>query len=439
MGKILLYLILFVLSFLVFFSPFYGACAYYLLAILGPQYIWWWVFGTLRVSFFVGALTGISIIFRLISGKVDSSLLFTKLNLFVFLLWLSIAISYFLGPYVNIPAYKVQDPDVLFINSIKIFIFYLFANLVLDDTKKIKLFSLVMVVSVLYLSYWANMQYFNQNWAAFNWGRLQGPISIYGGSIYKDENVFAMLFVTGIPFIAALPFIFQDKFKSIFIKLLAWMPIVFAVHAIFLTASRGGLIGLGMIAFCSFFFIKRKFLAIVFVFLLAFFYVWQAGDVMKQRSDTIQEYKQESSAEQRIKAWKGGLKMILKYPFTGVGLGSFITALPDFYPTNPRVAHNTFIQFTAESGLLAGFSYLMIIFFFYKNAFKVRKILLNSTNNSDIYFLNVANSISFTGLIACSLFLSLNFYEVFFYLLLINNSLAVITEREYTKSQNNEI
>ncbi len=426
MGKILLYLILALTTLFTLINPFIGVSAYYLLAILGPQYIWWWVFGTARISFLVGGITLVSIFSRLLTGRLNTKFLFTKINFFIFLLWLAIAISYFFGPYVDDPRFKIFPPDKLFIDSIKIFFFYLLSSLVISDFRKIKLFSLIIVFSALYLTYWANMQYINHNWHQFNMGRLQGPISIYGTSIYKDENVFAMLFVTAIPFLAISPLLLDKYFKPKILRFSFWLSIPFSIHAIFLTASRGGLLGLFSISFCASFFSRKKiFFIFLVVPLLILFYNWQAGDIMKHRSETIEQYQQESSAQQRLHAWIGGLRMIEKYPITGVGLGSFITALPDFYPTNPRVAHNTLIQFTAESGLLAGFSYIMIIILFYKNSFYILRRLNCFSEDQDIFHLkmiNIANTISFTGLIICSIFLSLNFYEIFFYLLLINNN-----------------
>jgi len=429
MGKILLY---FFISLLVIFSlvePYFGVSSYYFLAILGPQYIWWWVFGHLRISFIVGFVTLLSIFLKIIQRKCDFGFLFTKMNLFVFGLWVCLLISYLLGPYVDNPQYKIFPPQKVFVASIKIFLFYLFSTLAIDSYKKLRFFPFVFVFSVIYLTYWANLQYINQNWSQFNFGRLQGPRSIWGSSIYYDENTFAMVFVTGLPFLVALPFLFKEYFNSLIKKLLAWIPVPFAVHAIFLTGSRGGLLGLLVVSLIPIIFSKRKILILLIIPLLYFFYYWQAGDVMKQRFQTVSEYHEESSAQQRLKAWKGAWRMIKKYPFTGVGLSSFITALPDFYPTSPRVAHNTLIEFTAESGIFAGMFYLLIIFSFFKNAFYVRRVLFSRDDFYFLYVLNSATFVSFCGLVVCSMFLSLNYYEIFFYLLLINNNLAVLAKR----------
>ncbi len=55
-----------------------------------------------------------------------------------------------------------------------------------------------------------------------------------------------------------------------------------------------------------------------------------------------------------LTAWEGGLRMVMSHPLTGVGLSSFITALPDYIESRHMVAHNTLVQFAAESGVGAG-------------------------------------------------------------------------------------
>lgn len=258
-------------------------------------------------------------------------------------------------------------------------------------------------------------------------GRLMGPRSIDGGSIYRDENAFALLFVTGVPFIFCLGL----EAKRRWVKILLWGVIPLSAHAIFLTGSRGGLLGLGIIATYAMFASKKKLTAALLIMMFVSFYQWQAGDVMKSRSDTITNYEGEGSAEGRIAAWKGGLNMIAEHPVSGVGLGSFITALPRFYDTSPRVAHNTFIQFTAESGLGAGVAYLMLIIGFFRNS---RNISVWCSQHPlrvetlQIGRFNYASTASFCGLIVCSMFLSLNTYEIIFFLLIVNNALLHICD-----------
>lgn len=154
---------------------------------------------------------------------------------------------------------------------------------------------------------------------------------------------------------------------------------------------------------------------------------------MLNRSQKIVEYQGEGSAEQRIAAWKGGFRMVLAHPITGVGIGSFITALPHFYDTSPRVAHNTFVQFIAESGVVAGIAYLAVVLYFFINFRNIRLWCREFPCLDQVARLNLYNCAcfsSFCGLFICSMFLSLNTYEIFFVLLVINNSILNIIKKQ---------
>lgn len=408
--------------------PWVGICSYYLLAILGPQYIWWWNFDGLRPSLVAAVCTVLGILISATQGKYDCSVLLRREKLWMLMLWATIVVSYYCGPFVDMFQSTGLSPQSVFYFTNVAFVFYYFAVLEINTLNKVSFLFIIFVISTVYLVYWANSQYFSKNWAQFSMGRLRGPAAIDGGSIYGDENAFAMLFVTGLPFV----YYWGSGLKLQWQKWLVWAWIPFGWHAVFLTGSRGGLVGLGVGVLATVLLSQRKIFALILIPCFVFFYQWQAGDIMGKRSKTIVEYEGEGSAEQRIAAWTGGLRMILDHPITGVGLGSFITALPYYHKTSPRVAHNTLIQFTAESGVGAGVAYVLIIFTFFRNARMIRRRygVIENCDDERIWRYNDACVVSFSGLLVCSMFLSLNTYEIFFVLLIIGGALKRICDRE---------
>ncbi len=433
MGTILFYSTFFSTTASSLVKPWIGIMAYYLLAILGPQYIWWWHFDGLRASLWVAVFTLGGIALQIGQNNYDFSFLKTKQNLWLALLWLCISLSYYFGPYVAKFDSYVLSPDQLFSITNSIFLFYFCASLIINDLKKVSYLGIIMIISAGYLIYWANSQYLNSNWEQFNMGRLMGPESVNGSSIYRDENTFAMLFVTGLPFIYYL----GHEIKQNYLKYLLWCLIPLGCHAVFLTGSRGGLVGLCVLVLLGFYRTKHKFMAIPLIILFVLFYQWQAGSVMKERADTISEYESETSAEMRLTAWKGGLRIMESHPLIGVGLGSYITALPDFIESSPRVAHNTFMQFAAESGVGAGICYLVIVYLFFRNSKRIRVWCSENSKNiisSRIGHYNDACTLSFAGLTVCSLFLSLNTYEIYYFLLLISNALFVMISKPFVEA-----
>ncbi len=432
MSQILLYSILFLSGFWSIITPSVGVVLYYILAVLGPQYIWWWQFENVRSSFIIILFLSLGTVYKIFSGELVSKFIFNKLNFFMLVLWISVSISHFFGGYNDIYIGLSSYTAELFYRYNVVFFVYFISIIVIDSKKNVKFLSIVVIVSVIYLTYWANHQYLSQNWFQFRFGRLMGPFSPVGGSIYKDENTFAMLFVVGVPFLYYLATLSYNRI----LKYSMWLVIPLSWHAIFLTGSRGGLVGIGFVTLMMLFLSERKVLVLPLLIFFLIFFQWQAGDSMKERSESISVDTQESSAQQRLKAWEGGFKMLADYPLSGVGLGMFKEALPLYVDTNKRVAHNTFIQYLAESGIFAGISYLSIIFLFFKNSFQIKNKFsgANLTHNDlEIVALNNASTVAFSGFVVCSLFLSLNTYEIFFLLILINNTLAKLLETHLGK------
>jgi len=171
-------------------------------------------------------------------------------------------------------------------------------------------------------------------------------------------------------------------------------------------------------------------IVVVAAFGAAFF--WQAGDVMKDRSSTITSYKEERSASTRIEAWDAAIGMIKAHPITGVGFASFGQAFPSFSDKEPRVAHNTFFQIAAEWGVLAGIAYLILMLSTI-NRLRIAANALRAATTPEARFLSFMAEACFLGLIGflvCALFLSLQQFELLYYVLLLANSTLVLAQRE---------
>lgn len=390
--------------------PWIGVVACYFVAILTPQAIWFWDFGDLRPAIWIMVPTCVGLLFALLSGGYKLSGLLSSRVLFLVTLWGCFAISYVAGPYTERGGeFRFTDPQWALSVLSKMFLLCLLACLVIDDIKRLWVLSWVVALSGAYLVYWANDQYLSGHFL----GRLAGPVDVYGIGAYSDENQFAMLFVVLVPFLWYLGHAVKQKW----LRWSVWLVIPFAWHAVFLTGSRGGLIGLAVtlavIALRS----KHRALGVLLIpaFLIA--YQWQAGDVMKERAGTIEQYATESSAATRIEAWNAAMGMIASHPATGVGLASFGVAFPDFSDKKPREAHNTFFQIAAESGVLAGLIYLLLglgsIAALWRNG-KRLKTPGPCTADARLYFINEAVLCGMCGFVVCALFLSLQMAEIFF-------------------------
>jgi len=419
MGKILLLLIISGTTLQTLRAPFVGAMAYYCLAIWGPHYIWWWNFEGLRVSFIIAVTTLVALAIAVSTKGVNLTLVKTKVNLCVFILWICSVISYFFAPYIGEMG---EIPYLTLVSFNKIILFYFVSVLLVDDLKKLKFFSYVMILAMIHLTYWANYQYLSQNWDAFSQGRLMGPIGLENANIYNDENAFSMFFVSGVPFLFYWGLHLGKKIS----RYLIWMVIPLGWHAIFLTGSRGGLVGLAATLLAGIVFSKNRKIFVLLmlpVFVLAF--QLQGGDLLKSRTDTIVDYQGESSAETRLEAWTAAIKMVNEHPITGVGIACFVRAMEDFSDKQPRATHSVPMQFAAEIGVFAFLAYCLIVYFVFRQGLKINGLLKSYPAEFDpdelatLLYLNEASVVSFFGLSVCSLFLSLNYYEIFYFLLII--------------------
>jgi len=404
--------------------PWIGVAFSYLIILLDPQNIWWWAFEEVRPVYWILVPTMLGLGFAIIRGKISITILNNKRSLYLFILWGSLILSYYTGPYVDVAGpYRFHDPAYIYSLVNKIFLLYFIGCMCIDKENRLQSLWYVMVLSVAYLIYWTNGQYFFE----YQYGRIGGPAGLYNTGVYKDENAFAMLFVTGLPFIFYLG-VYSER---AIVRWTLWLLVPFGWHAIFLTGSRGGLVGLlvtlALIAYRS----PKPIFRYLLIPAFAVAFYWQAGDVMKNRAETIDDFRTERSASTRLEAWSAAINMARSHPFTGVGLASFGPAFPHYSNYEPRVAHNTFLQILAESGVLAGMMYVMVVVTCIKELWRNGKWLKNTgeARNRLLHLMNEATLIAFVGLTVCSLFLSLQVYEIFYFLCLLVNAIIFLSAK----------
>lgn len=409
--------------------PWIGVVCAYLIVVLQPQAVWFWAFEGVRPEQWVLVPTGIGIVLGLLRREFDLSILASKKNLFFVILWLGFTLSYYCGQYTSASGpYRFDNADAVFALTNKMMILYFMASLSIDSAKKVKVLSAALCGSAVFLVYWANNQYFSGH---LHGERLAGPTDVSGGGIYHDENAFAMLFVVAQPFLWYAGWAMTRPWW----RLLWWMLVPLCWHAVFLTASRGGLIGLAVTTFLIAFRSKRKLLAMALIPALVVAFVWQGGSQMRMRADTIGDYQQDYSAEGRLQAWKAASKMIVDHPFIGVGLASFGPAFPNYSTDRPREAHNTLLQITAESGILAGLMYLFVVIATITSLWTIGRQRSDEDHPPDrlLSLICEANLVGFCGLVICAIFLSLQVFEIFYLLNVIANA-VVNLERRRLKS-----
>ncbi|HKW14758.1 MAG TPA: O-antigen ligase family protein, partial [Candidatus Krumholzibacteria bacterium] len=183
----------------------------------------------------------------------------------------------------------------------------------------------------------------------------EGRIQAVG--IFSDPNDLALIINAVLPLVV----LWFLQSRSVLVKLYSFAVSILFVYAIFLTASRGGLLCLGLMAILLG---MRKFGKIVGV--AGGIMVMGALLVLGPRMNTISP--EEASSYGRLEAWVVGMGLFKGSPLFGVGFGNFMEY-------HFRTAHNSFVLCCAELGLLGLYPWIMLIFMSIKNTRFVEKQL----------------------------------------------------------------
>lgn len=423
MGRLFFLLLFVAISVVALARPWIGVVSAYMVSVLTPQAVWYWDFDGIRPVLWVMVPTCIGIAIGLARNDFNLAVMRQWRNLCILILWICFTLSYYFGPYTQVGGpWRFDDPAAAMAILNKILLLYFMACLCIDTELKLKALFYVVAGSAVYLIYWANSEYLQGHVVE----RLAGPVDLYGMGIYADENDFAMLFVVA----QSLLWFLGASQKRQALRWAIWLIIPFCWHAVFLTGSRGGLLGLAattvLIALRS----KSRLLGLALIPAFLFVYNWQAGSLMKSRADTISNYQADASAEDRLDAWRAAGRMIAAHPITGVGLASFGPAFPDYSDKHPREAHNTLLQITAQSGLLAGAMYVLIVLTSLRGLWRngARLKARDGPKEGDMLFcINEATLIALAGLVVCSFFLSLQEFEIFYCLNVLANAVLYLS------------
>jgi O-antigen ligase len=180
------------------------------------------------------------------------------------------------------------------------------------------------------------------------------------GYTFGEANTLGGFFSLIIPFIFCLNFFgiktsFKDiknninkiyyKILVIAIKLICYSAILLFLLTLFMTASRGAILGL-IFSFLLIILVRRKwyfnFILLLLILLLL---------TLPQVRTTLHYIYYGIVDQDRIVIWQNSFELIKLFPITGVGLGNFRIAYNSFFGQEMMHAHNIYINSFVEIGL----------------------------------------------------------------------------------------
>jgi len=194
-------------------------------------------------------------------------------------------------------------------------------------------------------------------WKLENGGRMFGP--------YVNRNHFAGLMEMLCPLALGMALLPHHRLTQ------RWFWSALAVvmgGAVMLSGSRGGTLSLGLavVVFALLVAAQRAGKRAV-IWLLAAMIVTGGTVLALDRADLLERYQsvlrpnqfqQEDAAAYRIRAWKDTFRLIRETPVIGSGLDTFATRFPAVRSFSTDLvwthAHNDFLQFLAETGVIGG-------------------------------------------------------------------------------------
>ena len=227
--------------------------------------------------------------------------------------------------------------------------YFLIVNTVVTE-KRLRAFVLAMVIGGLFPALGTLNGYIHGD-------LIEGRAHWIG--IFGNPNELAYILVMLVPLAAVLAG--RARYSM---RIMLWAAISLYVAVIYLTFSRGSLMGL--FAVVALFAIRQRgvLLKVVTGLLLAGGLAFMAASWT--RSDGLSNINQDYTFQQRIETIKAGIAMFAAHPFAGVGINCAIVAFPlyaseDFRAKGALVIHNTIIQALSETGVLGfvPFSLLM--------------------------------------------------------------------------------
>ena len=230
----------------------------------------------------------------------------------------------------------------------------------------------------------------------------QGTRISYVG-IFNDPNDLAMFFIMNIPLVFYLISISGNKI----LKFSGYVLVSLLFYGVFLTNSRGGLVGLLALS-ASYIYFRYGKVKSMFIFSVALPAAYVVMSVFRKIDSS------EDSAQGRINAWYDGIQMFKYRPLFGVGKGQF-------EEIHYRAAHNSFVLIMAELGTFGFVLWFMTIALTMMMLIKIFNLSKEKYANSpallaDIFFAKCI-FLSFIGFLSTAFFLSRT-YEIFVYIFL---------------------
>ena len=403
---------------LCFIYPFYGLVVFTNLAYMRTHDLGWGVARTLRLSFYVAIFFLLGYFLNHKGRKFIPSIKIYLMVILISLVFLSVALNFYPDREVESFAWRRV------VELAKIFLVCSITPALVNSPKRLRILFWTIALS---LGFYA---FKNGVFGLLGARADRGP-----GGMIEDNNAFALALCMNFPFLFYLG---KDEknptVKRIFLGL-SFLNVI----AVMITFSRGGFITMAVVFMLLIWKSSHRFLVPILIPLgfFAFFLMAPASYIERIKGITTAA-QEDPSAQGRLFAWKAGYRMVRAKPVIGVGYENFVPmyiyyrSSPD---ERPRVAHNTYVQMAAETGLPTFVVFLGIILLTFLSIRRVRRKAKKAFGDS--WFIRYADCIevSILGYMAGGMFLNEAHFDLFYTLVALMIALETILEKEILRKE----
>jgi probable O-glycosylation ligase (exosortase A-associated) len=298
----------------------------------------------------------------------------------------------------------------------KIFVMFFVSATLIRTLEQVWILMIVIAVSLGYIAYEVNFLYFAS-------GYLGIYHNGYGG---LDNNGAGLMLAIGVPLCIYVYMGTGKWWRWIFASLI---PVL--LHAVLMTYSRGAMVSLILASPLVFLRGRNRFQLTLAALAIALVVPALAGREIRARFFTLENYEDQSSAQQRFASWDAAFEMALDYPVFGVGVrNSNLFSQQYGADMEGRTIHSQFLQILADTGFPGLFIYACLLVSIARSLRRVRRWsrLRDDEEGRMAYAvacgLEGALAVFFVG----SLFLSLEVFELPYVLMLTAAQLGVVLE-----------
>lgn len=209
------------------------------------------------------------------------------------------------------------------------------------------------------------------------------------------------------------------------------------------TYSRGGLIGLAVVAGALFLKSRRR-LAVVLVIIavgtIAYHFMppeWTA------RMGTLQQAKETSSGESRIQSWRFSANVAIHHPLLGGGFNVYeSTSMWELYGPEdaiPRAVHSIYFRVLGEQAFPGLALFLALLFVSWRNCSRVRKRTRDMPDMRWAFDMASMLQVSLVAFMAAGAFLPMSYFDLSYQLMALSAVLAAFCVQQTQDSQSLEV